>query len=95
MMLHNRASELERQKRKIQMAVWGSASACLSFFLCMMVFQAGSMSCPVIHGPFMGSSMLGENVGGYVLVAVAAFAAGVAIAVVLRKYRDRNSKPKG
>ena len=89
-MLHERAAELERQKRKIQMAVWGSVSACLSCFLFIMVWQAGSMSCPVINSPYMGSSMLGENVGGYVLVAVAAFAAGVVITVILRKYRDRN-----
>lgn len=89
-MLHKRAAELERQKRKTQMAVWGSASACLSLFLFMMVWQAGNISCPVINSPYMGSSMLGENVGGYVLVAVVAFAAGVVITVILRKYRDRN-----
>ena len=93
-MLHKRAAELERQKRKIQMAVWGSVSACLSCFLFIMVWQAGSMSCPVTSSPYMGSSMLGENVGAYVLVAVAAFIVGVVITVILRKYRNRDHKPK-
>lgn len=92
--LHERAAELERQKRKVQMTAWGSASAILSVLLLMMVLQAGSMSCPATISPYVGSSMLGENVGGYVLVAVIAFAAGVAITVILRKYRNRDHARK-
>ena len=72
------------------MTAWGSASAILTVLLLMMVWQVGSMSCPATISPYVGSSMLGENVGGYVLVAVVAFAAGVAITVILRKYRNRD-----
>jgi len=93
-MLHKRAAELERQKRRVQMTGWGSASAFLSVLLLMMVWQAGSMSCPVTSSPYVGSSMLGENAGAYVLVAVVAFAAGVAITVTLQKNRNRDHKPK-
>ncbi len=68
-MLHKRAVELERKKGKIHMAVWGSTSVCLACFLFMMVWQAGSLFCPVVNSPYMGASLLGENVGGYVLAA--------------------------
>ena len=52
------------------MAVWGSTSVCLACFLFMMVWQAGSLFCPVVNSPYMGASLLGENVGGYVLATV-------------------------
>ena len=76
------------------MTGWGSISAFLSVLLLMMVWQAGSMSCPVTSSAYVGSSMLGENAGAYVLVAVAAFIVGVVITVILRKYRNRDHKPK-
>ena len=91
-LLHSRAEELKRKKEEQRMAAWGSVSACLSVLLIILAWKAGSISSPLLNCSYMGSSMLGESAGGYVLVAVIAFLAGVMITVMIQRTRDHKRK---
>ncbi len=87
--LHERAVQLQQKRNRTIMTALGGISACLSVFLLLLVTQAERVSHEVAGSQFTGSSMLSESAGGYVLVAVIAFAAGVLITTILRWYRDR------
>ena len=87
--LHTRAAELKEQKER--RTVNALKAVAVMLFVCL----AGVMS--VFSGlqnaarpeNYTGSSLLDSNVGGYVLVAVMAFAAAVVITVICMKRKDR------
>ena len=87
--LHNRANELKQKKYRTIAAAAGAISVCLSVFLLFLVMQTDRLTYQVVNSRYTGSSMLSEDAGGYVLVAVIAFAAGVFVTAIMRWYRDR------
>ncbi len=88
-LLHQRAEELKRQKEKHALTLWGSASAGLAALLLVLTLQFTGAPHGLGQGMFSASSLLGESAGGYVLAAVIAFAAGVVITTLIRRYRSK------
>ena len=58
-------------------------------FLVVVMQQMDSMHHEILTGQNTGSSLLGEDTGGYVLAAVIAFIAGVIITAIIYKNRDK------
>ena len=86
--LHKRAEKLEAQKK---MCLWGSASGALLILLLAVIVKIDVPLQSILDGSMAGSSLLGESAGGYVLVAVVAFFAGVVITTVLRRRQERDA----
>ena len=91
--LHERAHEIEQHKDQI-------CISCLSVF-CVGIFALLITCIAGENGAFysaegirmQGSSMLSESAGGYVLVAVLAFYAGVILtAIIIRIRKDKGKK---
>lgn len=67
--------------------------ACLTACLTSLVF-GGAAHTGGAAGVYSGASMLFESAGAYVLVALLAFMAGVAITVVLKRQQRKESKDR-
>lgn len=87
--LHKRAAELKRQRDKRYLTGFGSASVFLAVMLAVAIMQTDELFHSVTDGEYVGSSLLSESTGAYVLVAVAAFFIGVIITAVLIRYRRK------
>ena len=87
--MHSRAGELKRQREKKTIAVWGSISLGLMAVLLLLVIRTERITQQVFVSRFAASSMLDENAGAYVLIAVIAFTAGVLVTSLIRWYRNR------
>ena len=89
MLLHEREEQLRRQREKNILTLSGSLSMGLFVLLAALTMRYAGPAYSVSGDLFTGSSLLGENVGGYVLVAVIAFTAGVVLTAVIRHLRKR------
>ena len=84
-LLHKRASEMQRKHDRTALILQGSGSAVLMFAVITMVrMYSGSAETTAL---FTGETLLDENTGGYVLVAVIAFMAGTLLTVFLIRHR--------
>lgn len=90
--MHARAEEIRRQREKTVMRVLGTLSGFLMICLVAVMHQVNNMHSGVmtVHGT--GTSLLSENAGAYVLIAVTAFFAGGIITAMAIRYRKRDSK---
>jgi len=102
--LHQRAARLRRRREKAALAWLGSACCILLVSLTGLVFNAGHGHTGVSPGAYTGATMLFESAGGYVLVAVIAFAVGAIVTTVLLRRRcldaagdhnNQETEPKG
>ena len=90
--LHRRMDEKIKKRQMRKTGLWGAASA--AFALClMMLFQCGG----ILHTPgtaalYSGASILYDNAGGYVLVAVVSFAAAVAVTVACIRHHEKTKQ---
>ena len=96
--LHARVAVLQQQRERRKTGAIGAASVVLTVCLLFMVFNSG------IHpggaaGLYSGATMLFEGAGPYVLIAIAAFMAGVIVTVALIRSRKKenvqNSEKRG
>lgn len=83
-LLHQRAQKLKDQK---MLRIWGSVSVCLFACLLTAIVQIDIPFQSITNSGFVGSSLLGESAGGYVLVAVMSFVAAVCITVYCLRRR--------
>ena len=91
-LLHERARELRRQKDKRMLVLTGTASLCLLALLLAGMAKTVHISEHYAEGGFSGASMFGDGAGGYVLVAVIAFVAAVAVTLVCMHLRNSREK---
>ena len=87
--MHERAAAIKRQEDKSRLRMLGCLSAALLVCLGVAMQQLQSMHHGVLSGQNTGSSLLDDSAGGYVLAAVIAFIAGVAITAVIFRYRNK------
>ena len=85
--VHARMDALYRARERRKTGILGTGSALLTVCLLLVIGAAGAVHPGGTAGVYSGATMLFENAGGYVLVAVLAFMAGVVITVVLLKKR--------
>lgn len=80
-----------REKKERQKTAWlGSGCAALAVCLILLICSAGKGGSGVTAGIYSGATMLFENAGGYVAVAVLAFMLGVVITVACIRHKDRH-----
>ena len=87
--MHERAAAIKRREEKSRLKILGSLSAGLMVCLVVAMQQLQNMHHEIYNGQSTGSSLLDDSAGGYVLAAVIAFFAGVAITAVIYRYRNR------
>ncbi len=87
--LHARMDDRRRMRERQKTAVNGSAGAVLTICLAILVFGGGGMHLGGAAGPYSGAALLFKDAGGYVLAAVLAFMAGVALTVFLLRRREQ------
>ena len=92
--LHARVAALQRQRERRKTGAIGAASVVLTVCLLFMVFSGG-MHPGGAAGLYSGATMLFEGAGPYILIAVAAFMAGVIVTVVLIRSRKKETGPTG
>ena len=93
--MHERAQRMRREREKAGLAAFGTANGALFLGLCALIFGTGRGHGGVSPGAFTGAAMLFDNAGGYVLVALIAFAAGTAITAGILRYRKKHSPDGG
>ena len=85
--MHKRADEMQKKHDKRVLAGMGSLSALLGIVLiAFSVYTIGAQGA-ITDAAMAGSSLLTENSGGYVLVAVASFSAAVLATSAILKAR--------
>ena len=87
--MHERAAAIKKKEDKSRLRILGSLSAGLMICLVAVTQQLQSMQHEIYTGRAAGTSLLDDSVGGYVLAAVIAFIAGVAITAVIYRYRNK------
>ena len=91
MLLHARANYLKRQRDKTVLTILGGLSAGLLACVLTVTLHLSTAAHSFVGDSMAGASILGQSVGGYVLVAVLSFSLAVIITVLCiqksRKYR--------
>lgn len=87
--LHIRAVQLKEQKERRIMNTLKAVSVFLFVCLAGVISVLGGFQNTGGPDDYTGSSLLDSSVGGYVLVAVLAFAAAVVITVICMKRKDK------
>ena len=90
--VHNRMKELQRRRDNRRIAFAGSGCAALMIALVAMIARFGGLRHEVLPSEYSGASLLADDVGGYILVALAAFMAGAAIVAFLRARSRKQDK---
>ena len=90
--LHTRISAMQRARERRKTSAFGAAGVVLTVCLLFMVFGGGTHPGGAA-GVYSGATMLFEGAGPYVLIALAAFMAGVIVTAAL--IRSRGKDPGG
>ena len=88
--LKERQEKQERQKS----AVLGTSCGILAICLILLISGVGKGSSGGTAGLYSGATMLFENAGGYVAIAIVAFMVGVVITVACIRHRQKQEKSK-
>ena len=83
--MHNRVSEMKKKHDKRVLVGMGSLSAILCLVLILYSVHVIGAPGAITDTAMAGSSLLSENAGGYVLVAVVSFSLAVLVTTALIK----------
>ena len=89
--LHERMEAYTRMRESRKTTLLGAASAVLAICLIFIVFVGGGTQLGEAGGMYSGATMLFENAGGYVLLAIGSFMVGVIVTVLCIRYRKKKS----
>ncbi len=89
--LHERARALRRRRQQSALTLLGAVCGILLICLTGEVMTLDHVHTGVSPGMYTGATMLFESAGGYVLVAVIAFAVGAVITSVLVRRRQQTA----
>ncbi len=90
--LHRKMEAARRRREKRKTGTMGAASLSLAACLAVLIFAEGPAHSGGTPGMFSGATMLFENAGGYVLLAVAAFMAGVVTTVLIKRSQRKKKE---
>jgi hypothetical protein len=91
--MHERAARKQAGKERRIIAAEGGAGAALIALLLGIIIRLDKGGHSISRMSFAGASLLGNDVGGYVLIALIAFLAGVTVTVVSFRYRKLKETP--
>ncbi len=89
--LHGLARKLRHRRRQAALARLGAVCGILLICLTGEILKLDHVHTGVSPGMYTGATMLFESAGGYVLVAVIAFAVGAVITSVLVRRRQQTA----
>ena len=90
--VHAEAAALRRRQARRRLTLAGGSCGILSILLLAVIETCSRLWHTPLSESYAGASLLGDSVGGYVLVAVLAFMAGVGITVFCYRYRRKREK---
>ena len=90
--LHKRMDTMRRKQEQRKTGVIGALNIGLAACLLFLLFGEGTAHFSGEAGMYSGSSLLFEGAGGYVLVAVIAFAAAVITTVLCMRRQNKNKE---
>lgn len=85
--IFRRAEAVRRRQEENWTRLLGGATAALALALITMIGGFAGRGTEV-HGTALGAFLLGPEAGGYVLVALIAFALGIVLALLAQKHRQ-------
>jgi predicted anti-sigma-YlaC factor YlaD len=88
--MHARAKEIRMRRARTSLRVLGTVYGILMILLIAVMHRLRYLHNSVMTVQNMGSSMLSESTGAYVLVAVIAFTLGATITILAYRYRNRD-----
>ena len=88
-----RAEGIRRSWIRRQARLLGAAACILSLALLTMIASFPGSGVPV-RSTALGAFLLGPETGGYVIVALAAFALGIVFSVIALRKRSRRAKER-
>lgn len=90
--IFRRAEVVRRRQEENWTRLLGGATAALALALITMIGGFAGRGTEVhgteVHGTALGAFLLGPEAGGYVLVALIAFALGIVLALLAQKHRQ-------
>ena len=92
--VYARAEELTRARERRKTGFLGAGGVLLALCLVLVISAAGMPHLGGTATMYGGATLLYENAGGYVLVAVLAFMAGAIITAILMKKHFKNQNDK-
>ena len=92
--LHARMDALRRRRERHRTAALSATGVVLAVCLILLVFSGGGVGFPPVSAPYSGSTMLLDNAGGYVLVAMIAFFLGVVVTTAIRRHLGSDAAEK-
>lgn len=87
MRMHEKAAELQKKRELSGLRTMGALSAGLLACLVLLIQRMQNLQHVIMSSQNTGSSLLSDSVGGFVLVALIAFFAGVIITVLIIRKR--------
>ena len=90
MSLHRRMEERRHRRERRENGALSAAAAVVTACLLLVIYGGGTAHLGGTAGLYSGSMMMFENAGAYVLVAMLAFMAGVAVTVALLHRRNKS-----
>lgn len=95
MLLHRRAGRLEKRRIRFFTNLWACSISILMVAILNLWMKVDQRGHAVLaHGP-EGSSLLSDDVGGYVLVGTLAFMIGTVLAVIFIRFGAENPRGHG
>ena len=92
--LHARMDALRERRERKKTAALGAGCGLLAACLILLIGNIGTGASGGTAGLYSGATMLFENAGGYVLLAVAAFMVGVIVTATLMRSRRKEAGQK-
>lgn len=89
--VHVQAGALQRAKTRRRLSLTGGACGFLSVLLLGVIGAFGGLLHHPLTESYAGASLLGDSVGGYVLVAAAVFMLGVAVTTIIKQQQKKKS----
>ena len=87
--VHQRVQAIEQRKISVKTVATGSACSVLAVLLLFLFISFGGGQHRILSSNYSGASLLADDVGGYILVALVAFLAGAGIVAFLRARRKK------
>ena len=92
MRMHARAKEIKAEHDRMVRRVLSGVSAMLLICLVLITTVLSGVGHGIVDSDAAGASMIADDVGGYVLVAVIAFLLGVVVTVTVKNYKNKDNR---
>lgn len=90
--VHQRIDVLQRKRENRRTVTAGLGCLSLTGIMLILIVRFSGTKHKILTVDYSGASLLADDAGGYVLVALVSFMAGAAVALFLRARRNKEQK---